>query len=103
MRDNNSQLEASLKQVEEMAATDPLTKLYNRRHFSRVLEQLFSEAQRYEKDLACLMIDMDGFKQINDQLGHQVGDQLLVLAGKVVGANLRRMDVAARYGGAHPL
>src|SRR5205823_11353460 len=47
VRDKNSQLEASLKQVEEMAATDPLTKLYNRRHFSRVLEQLFSEAQRY--------------------------------------------------------
>jgi two-component system cell cycle response regulator len=99
VRDKNAQLEASLKQVEEMAATDPLTKLYNRRHFGRVLEQLFAEAQRYEKDLACVMIDMDGFKQINDRRGHQVGDRLLVLAGKVIGANMRRMDVAARYGG----
>src|SRR6476661_1305581 len=45
------------------------------------------------------MIDMDGFKKLNDTSGHQVGDQLLVTAGKVIGANMRRMDVAARYGG----
>jgi two-component system, cell cycle response regulator len=99
LRDKNAQLEVSLKRVEEVAATDPLTGLYNRRHFSRVLDQLFSEAQRYGKDLSCVMIDMDGFKQINDTLGHQVGDQLLVLAGKIISANMRRMDVAARYGG----
>jgi two-component system cell cycle response regulator len=99
VRDKNTQLEASFKQVEEMAATDPLTGLYNRRHFSRVIEQLFAEAQRYGKDLACVMIDLDGYKQLNDTFGHQVGDQLLVMAGKVISANMRRMDVAARYGG----
>ena len=99
VKDKNAQLEASLLRVEELAATDPLTGLYNRRHFSRVLDQLFAEAQRYNKDLACVMIDMDGFKQLNDSCGHQVGDQLLVMAGKVIGANMRRMDVAARYGG----
>jgi diguanylate cyclase (GGDEF)-like protein len=99
LRDKNAQLEVSLQRVEEMAATDPLTGLYNRRHFSKVLEQLFAEAQRYNKDLSCVMIDMDGFKQLNDGYGHQVGDQLLVLAGKVISANMRRMDVAARYGG----
>lgn len=82
-----------------MAATDPLTGLYNRRHFSRVLEQLFAEAHRYDKDLSCVMIDLDGYKQLNDSHGHQVGDQLLVTAGKVISANMRRMDVAARYGG----
>ena len=99
VKDKNAQLEVSLRRVEELAATDPLTGLYNRRHFSRVLEQLFAEAQRYGQDLACVMIDMDGFKQLNDGYGHQVGDQLLELAGKVIGANMRRMDVAARYGG----
>ena len=99
VRDKNVQLEASLLRVEEMAATDPLTGLYNRRHFSRVLDQLFAEAQRYNKDLACVMIDLDGYKQLNDTFGHQVGDQLLVLAGKVISTNMRRMDVAARYGG----
>jgi two-component system cell cycle response regulator len=99
LKDKNAQLEQSLQRVEEMAATDPLTGLYNRRHFARVLEQLFAEANRYGKDLACVMIDMDGFKKLNDTSGHQVGDQLLVTAGKVIGANMRRMDVAARYGG----
>jgi diguanylate cyclase (GGDEF)-like protein len=64
-----------------------------------VLDQLYAEAQRYNKDLACVMIDMDGFKQTNDTMGHQIGDQLLALAGKVISANMRRMDVAARYGG----
>ena len=68
-------------------------------HFGRVIEQLFDEAQRYEKDLSCVMIDLDGYKQLNDSYGHQVGDQLLVTAGKVISANMRRMDVAARYGG----
>jgi two-component system cell cycle response regulator len=99
VRDKNVQLEESLKRVEEMAATDPLTGLYNRRHFGRVLDQLFAEAQRYNSDLACVMIDLDGYKQLNDTYGHQIGDQLLVLAGKVISANMRRMDVAARYGG----
>src|SRR5256885_16433641 len=82
-----------------VAETDGLPGRANRRHFSRVLEQLFAEAQRYDKDLACVMIDLDGYKQVNDTLGHQVGDQLLVMAGKVISANMRKMDVAARYGG----
>lgn len=99
LREKNVELEQSLRRVEEMAATDPLTGLYNRRHFARLLDQLFAETQRYEKDLTCVMIDLDGYKQLNDRFGHQVGDQLLMLAGKVIKANLRRMDVAARYGG----
>src|SRR5438874_2426367 len=66
VRDKNAQLEQSLKRMEEMAATDPLTGLYNRRHFSRVLDQLFADAWRYENDLSCIMIDLDGYKQLND-------------------------------------
>jgi two-component system cell cycle response regulator len=95
----NSQLQESLKRVEQMAATDPLTGLHNRRHFSVVLDQMFAEAQRFNAELTCVMIDLDAYKQLNDKYGHQVGDQLLVAAGKVISANLRRMDVAARYGG----
>ena len=99
VRTKNLQLEQSLKRVEEVAATDPLTGLYNRRHFGKVLEQLFAEAQRYDTDISCVMIDLDGYKQLNDSFGHQVGDQLLVVAARAITANLRRMDVAARYGG----
>ncbi len=99
LREKNGQLEESLRRVEELAATDPLTSLYNRRHFGRVLDQLFAEAQRYDKELSCVMIDLDNYKQLNDTYGHQVGDQILVLAGKVIQSNLRRMDAAVRYGG----
>src|SRR3954469_17382083 len=100
VRDKNEQLERSLQRVEEMAATDPLTSLYNRRHFGKVLEQLFAESQRYDQDLSCVMIDLDGFKQINDVYhNHQIGDQILVVAGRIISANLRKADVAARYGG----
>jgi diguanylate cyclase (GGDEF)-like protein len=99
LRDKNTQLQESLQRLEQMAATDPLTGLYNRRHFSRVLDQLFAEANRYENDLSCVMVDLDGYKALNDAYGHQIGDQLLVVAAKAVSANLRRMDVAARYGG----
>jgi two-component system, cell cycle response regulator len=99
LQEKNLQLEESLARMQQMAATDPLTNLYNRRHFGRVLEQMFAETQRYQNDMACVMIDLDDYKKLNDKYGHQVGDQLLVLAGKVISANMRRMDVAARYGG----
>lgn len=99
LREKNAQLEQSLARLEELAATDPLTSLYNRRHFGRLFEQLFAEAQRYGNDLSCVMIDLDGYKQLNDSFGHQMGDQILVLAGKVIKNNLRKMDTAARYGG----
>src|SRR3982751_543601 len=99
VKEKNSQLEASLKKVEEMAATDALTGLYNRRHFGQALDQCFAEAQRYDKDLSCVMIDLDSYKKLNDTYGHQVGDQLLMLAGRVIAANKRAMDIGARYGG----
>jgi two-component system, cell cycle response regulator len=99
VKDKNVQLQQTLIKVEELAATDPLTGLYNRRHFGRVLDQLFSESERVGSDLSCVMIDLDGYKQLNDSFGHALGDQLLVVAGKVIRANLRKMDIAARYGG----
>lgn len=95
----HGQLQESLQRMEQMAATDPLTGLYNRRHFTRVLDQMFAESQRFDTDLSCAMIDLDGYKQLNDAHGHQLGDQLLVAAGKVIMSNLRKMDIAARYGG----
>ena len=99
VRTKNLQLEESLRLLEQAAATDPLTGLYNRRHFGKVFEQLFAEALRYDNDLSCVMIDLDGYKQLNDTCGHQVGDQLLVVAARAITTNLRKMDVAARYGG----
>ena len=95
----NQQLKEALQKMEQMAATDPLTQLYNRRHFSEVLERSYAEASRYGKDLACIMCDLDGYKKLNDKLGHQFGDKILQVTAKIITLNLRVMDVAARYGG----
>lgn len=99
VRVKNQQLEEMVSQLEAMAATDPLTGLANRRAFNDAIDRCFAAAQRYGHDLACLMIDLDGFKQLNDSFGHQMGDRLLQLAGRVLHANCRRSDFAARYGG----
>jgi len=99
VRQTNEQLEGSLKHVEQMASTDPLTGLYNRRHYARVLDQLYADSHRHGHDISAVMLDLDNYKTLNDTFGHAVGDQLLVLAGKTISANLRRGDVAARYGG----
>jgi len=99
VRIKNRQLEEAVQKLEAMAATDPLTGLSNRRAFSQALERSFAEANRYGHDLACIMIDLDGFKQFNDSGGHQRGDELLQHAARVLEANCRRSDVAGRYGG----
>ncbi|MEM8873457.1 MAG: diguanylate cyclase [Planctomycetota bacterium] len=94
-----SQLQSDVQRAEQEAATDPLTGLYNRRNFEKHLNQLFAECQRYPSNLSAVMLDLDHFKSINDTLGHQVGDDMIVLAGKTIAEVLRTMDVASRYGG----
>lgn len=99
VRVKNEQLENAVRQLETMAATDPLTGLANRRAFNQAMARCFAEAERYGHDLACVMIDMDGFKSLNDTLGHQRGDELLQRSAKVLEANCRRSDIAGRFGG----
>jgi len=99
LRIKNHQLEEAVAQLETLAATDAVTALANRRHVERMLEHLYADATRYGSDLVCLMIDLDAFKQLNDTLGHQMGDKVLRTTGKVLTANCRRSDVAGRFGG----
>jgi len=87
------------RQLRELASREPLTGLYNRRHFGEVLRRRYSEAIRYDTGLSCMMIDVDDFKQVNDQCGHHVGDNVLVLAATTIAGQLRTADLAARYGG----
>jgi diguanylate cyclase (GGDEF)-like protein/PAS domain S-box-containing protein len=82
-----------------LADHDPLTGLYNRRRFERELERLLAHCQRYDHQLAVLLIDLDTFKQINDTLGHAIGDEALVRTAHLLKARLRRTDVLARLGG----
>lgn len=87
------------KQLRELAARDPVTGLYNRRHFKEMLERGFSEAIRYDKDLSCIMIDLDDFKAINDNFGHHIGDEVISLAAATITGELRTSDNSARFGG----
>lgn len=87
------------RRLQQMAVTDPLTGLHNRRFFLDRLDEEIARACRYRRNLACLMIDVDGFKHINDTFGHLRGDQVLRRVGEALRANLRAIDLLARYGG----
>jgi diguanylate cyclase (GGDEF)-like protein len=87
------------EQLREMAETDPLTHLFNRRHFDRRLEAELSRARRSEESLALLMLDVNAFKEVNDRLGHQVGDELLRGVSAAIRRTIRAYDVPVRYGG----
>ena len=85
--------------IRQMAVTDPLTGLYNRRGFSIVVEQQLLLAQRERKSSVLLFLDINGFKQINDTCGHSAGDEALVRAAGVLKRAFRASDVCARMGG----
>ena len=90
--------EAERRVLQALALTDPLTGLPNRRGLQAALAQAMPEA-RPEAALAVYLLDLDGFKPVNDRLGHDAGDRLLVQVGQRLQARLRHSDVVARLGG----
>ncbi len=85
--------------LREMAFVDPLTGLYNRRRMLERLEEEHNRARRFGYPVACLFIDIDHFKQVNDTHGHGSGDELLHEVSTLVKGCVRIYDVACRYGG----
>ena len=83
----------------EMAITDQLTGLHNRRYMSRHLDTLLANAQKNERPLAFVIMDIDYFKQVNDTYGHDIGDEVLKEFASRIAANTRGIDLACRYGG----
>ena len=83
----------------EMAITDQLTGLHNRRYMSRHLDTLMSNARKGERPLAFVIMDIDHFKQVNDTYGHDIGDEVLKEFAGRIAANTRGIDLACRYGG----
>jgi diguanylate cyclase (GGDEF)-like protein len=83
----------------ELAATDELTGVKNRRRFREDLELFFSQADRQGSPLSLIMLDIDRFKQYNDAFGHPAGDEVLHWVGSTLRAVVRNHDVVARYGG----
>ncbi|MBX9753260.1 MAG: EAL domain-containing protein, partial [Pseudomonadaceae bacterium] len=86
-------------QLESQAITDPLTGLLNRRGFHQALESLLARVVRSGKRIAVLYLDLDGFKRINDSLGHVAGDQVLQHVAEQLRTGLRPYDILARVGG----
>ncbi|HUQ41935.1 MAG TPA: diguanylate cyclase [Candidatus Limnocylindrales bacterium] len=85
--------------LQRLAETDPLTWLFNRRHFDKRLEGETNRAERAEHLLALLMLDVDKLKSINDRFGHGVGDQVLKSVASAIKQAVRLYDVPTRYGG----
>lgn len=85
--------------LKQQAIHDPLTGVYNRYYLNHLLRKEFSRSERYNHPIAFMMVDIDGFKSINDTLGHQVGDKVLQAVAETILANVRECDTVIRYGG----
>lgn len=88
-----------VEQLNKLAVLDGLTGIFNRRYFEhRILEEI-ERAGRYETALALVMLDIDGFKKLNDEFGHLLGDEVLRQLANMLTQQLRKADVVCRYGG----
>ncbi len=87
------------QEQERQAVTDGLTGIANRRSFNKTLAREFERAKRYQQPLSLVLLDLDYLKVINDNFGHQVGDEAIKAVGQVLKQSSRSIDLAARYGG----
>jgi diguanylate cyclase (GGDEF)-like protein/PAS domain S-box-containing protein len=85
--------------LEQIAITDPLTKVYNRRFFYEVAEKEIERAKRSRSPISIIIFDIDHFKNVNDTYGHLTGDQVLINIANLCQRNIRTMDLFARFGG----
>jgi len=81
------------------AIRDPLTGVHNRRYFNEIIEQELERSRRYRHSMGFLLIDVDGFKSINDEYGHQMGDQVLKDVAGFLRDQIRSSELVVRYGG----
>lgn len=99
LKNSEQKLLAAKMLAEERASQDELTNLYNRRAFFEQGKQLFRQAKRYQQLISVMMIDIDHFKNINDNHGHTVGDSVLKTIAGLLQKSIREVDILARIGG----
>lgn len=99
VKDLNDQLRLANEKLKELVEIDDLTGLYNMRSIYQRLENEIVRSQRFKKVLSIVMLDMDHFKTVNDNHDHLFGSHVLSEVGKIIKANIRQVDFAARYGG----
>lgn len=95
----SDRLAEQARELSHAATMDPLTSLFNRRYFATRIEEEIERARRYSLELSLLLIDVDDFKRLNDELGHLAGDYLLRQIAEVLKRSVRVFDVCTRYGG----
>jgi diguanylate cyclase (GGDEF)-like protein len=93
------ELEKSVGELHQLSIIDNLTNIYNRRYFFEMSQNLISIASREQKEVSLLMLDIDFFKKVNDNYGHQAGDFILINLVKEINKIVRKSDVFARLGG----
>lgn len=93
------ELRESVNHTMALAVTDELTGLYNRRYFDRHLNVMLGKAQAQERDMALMILDIDHFKSVNDNYGHDIGDAVLREFSARLKRNIRGVDLACRFGG----
>jgi len=93
------ELRQSVNNTMAMAVTDDMTGLYNRRYFDRHLGVMLSKAQSQDRDMALMILDIDHFKSVNDNYGHDIGDVVLREFAARLKRNIRGVDLACRFGG----
>ncbi len=99
LQGRDHQLKDALERMRALSVTDELTGLFNRRHLWNVLEAELSRARRKNAPIAVMLFDIDHFKQLNDQWGHEAGDIVLQSLAQVVRRVVRGTDIVARHGG----
>jgi diguanylate cyclase (GGDEF)-like protein len=95
----SAELASSNQRLQQLALTDELTELPNRRFANEHLERQWALAQRNGSPLSCMMVDIDYFKQVNDTYGHKVGDDVLKQVAHALKMSVRKQDVVCRLGG----
>jgi diguanylate cyclase (GGDEF)-like protein len=99
VRERTAELVSSQQKLTQLAYFDSLTALPNRRSFNNAMQERLEPMQGQPREFALILIDLDGFKRVNDTLGHDAGDDLLIIAAGRLRAALREDDFAARLGG----
>jgi len=99
IRVRTQDLEIGKEELKRLAFIDSMTKLYNRRYFSEVSEEMFNINKKEHKSVSLIMLDIDNFKNINDTYGHHNGDKVIISIADILVHHTRKDDIVCRYGG----
>jgi diguanylate cyclase (GGDEF)-like protein len=99
IQEQQQKLQEANLQLQALATTDGLTGLKNHRTFKERLDEEFQRAARYQLPLSLVLLDVDRFKEFNDNFGHPAGDEVLKSVARLLRENTRNTDIVARYGG----